>query len=67
MTIESKPTTGYSKETIPGYPGSQDGVWTTDVDGAVTEPPSQGAYTDIGYYKEWKPWFQTNAKEGKPT
>ena len=56
-----------TKETIPGYPGSQDGVWTMEgQDGAVTEPPAQGAYTDIGYYKEWKPWYQPYAQEALP-
>ena len=55
------------KESIPGRPAGTDGAWTTDADGAVTEPPSQGAYTDIGYYKEWKPWWQAYVKESLPS
>lgn len=67
FTDETKPLDGYAMEPEPTLPAGQDGVWTMEPnDGGVTEPPEQGAYTLIGHFKEWKPWYQPHARTNAP-
>jgi len=65
---EPKPSQTNTEEPLPTRPAGQDGVYVVDSqDGPVTEPPRDGAYVDVGYYKEFKPWYQPNTKEALPT
>jgi hypothetical protein len=67
FTEEPQPSQTDIEESLPPtYNTGQDGAWVLDEAEVVTEPPKDGAYTDIGYYKEWKPWWQTRTKENAP-
>lgn len=59
----------YTKEGVPGFAAGLDGAITDSVsDGAWTEPPVQGAYTSIGYDKEFKPFLRfTHVNEAVPS
>ena len=59
----------YTKESLPTRPDGIDGAITDGVsDGAWTEEPVEGAYTYIGYDKEFKPFTRyTFTKESVPS
>jgi hypothetical protein len=61
---------GYAgvKEPLPTRPVGVDGAYTEPLeDGAWDEYPVDGAYTQIGYEKEFKPFRRSSmTKEGKP-
>jgi hypothetical protein len=57
------------KESVPARPVGQDGAYVEGTqDGFWAEYPSHGAYTDISYFKEFKPFHRaTMTKEAVPT